>query len=460
MRGLQAKAARIIAGAFKSTAGSALNVKLFLLLIEQQLDKAIFNSFLRIKTSSRYEFIISHRTLPDRNLSPNMTQHQRSLYAQLSPLHKLKRRYASILDQSLTPLERHIPFPVAPWWNASQTTIALTAEKAIATHDALLASDGHFIIYTDGSGIDSKIGASAVTMITPIPNEPPIVADKRQAFLDPLSKFTVYCGELVGIDIALNIIKDNPQNRPVAIFTDNQAAILAVRRPGHQSGQYVLVQIVSKIQTLDVTIHIHWIPAHQGVPGNEAADVAAKEATGWSETPRSRPGEPFPREGLHVLTSAVKMDVRFKIQDQWNQTWSVEKHGRVIYKLIKTPTTDVLQKFKSMSKAESSVIVQARTGKIGLRDYLHRIGVEPSPKCPCGAARQTVKHTLLNCPRHDAARGELLQVGDKDLTRLLEIPALAVKVAKFLLATGELHQFRYTHAPANSYERETLAENN
>ena len=257
MRGLQARAARIIAGAFKSTAGSALNVELFLLLIEQQLDKVIFNSFLRIKTSFRYEFIISHRTLSDRDLSPNMTQHQRSLYAQLSPLHKLKRRYASILDQSLTPLERHIPFPMAPWWNVFQTTIASTAEKAIATHNVLLASDGHFVIYTDGSGIDSKVGASAVTMITPIPGEPPIVADKRQAFLNPLSKFTVYCGELVGIDIALDIIKDNPQNRPVAIFTDNQAAILAVRKPGHQSGQYVLVQIASKIQTLDVTIHIH-----------------------------------------------------------------------------------------------------------------------------------------------------------------------------------------------------------
>ena len=142
------------------------------------------------------------------------------------------------------------------------------------------------------------------------------------------------------------------------------------------------------------------------------------------------------------------------IHDQWDQAWSIEKHGRATYKLIKAPTADVLQKFKSMSRAKSSVIVQARTGKIGLRDYLHSIGVETSPGCPCGAARQTVKHTLLGCPRHDEVRGEFLQVGDKDLTRFLETPALVVKVAKFLLATDELHQFRYTHAPVNSYERD------
>lgn len=32
---------------------------------------------------------------------------------------------------------------------------------------------------------------------------------------------------------------------------------------------------------------------------------------------------------------------------------------------------------------------------------------------------------------------------ETDLEKLLENPALATKVAKFLLATGELYQFRY-----------------
>lgn len=68
------------------------------------------------------------------------------------------------------------------------------------------------------------------------------------------------------------------------VFSDSQAALKAVRDPGKPSGQYILVQI---ILLLDQPHHsgqrvgLHWIPAHQGIEGNERADIAAKEATGW-----------------------------------------------------------------------------------------------------------------------------------------------------------------------------------
>ena len=50
----------------------------------------------------------------------------------------------------------------------------------------------------------------------------------------------------------------------------------------------------------------------------------------------------------------------------------------------------------------------------------------------------------------------MMHVGDEtDLMRLLEVPASAAKVAKFLLAIDELNQFRYMHEAHANHMGET-----
>ncbi len=50
-----------------------------------------------------------------------------------------------------------------------------------------------------------------------------------------------------------------------------------------------------------------------------------------------------------------------------------------------------------------------------------------------------MQHTLLECPRVTELREEMWSKGrETDLSRLLGTPALAARVSKFLLATGEL----------------------
>lgn len=121
----------------------------------------------------------------------------------------------------------------------------------------------------------------AVTVFTPIPGEAAITLDKKQAFLGPLEEFTVYSGKLIGLELALRIVEDHLEvDKLIAIFTNNQASIAAIKTARQQSDQFVPKRIASEIQILNKNIHIHWIPAHVGVPGNEAADIAAKEATG------------------------------------------------------------------------------------------------------------------------------------------------------------------------------------
>lgn len=96
-----------------------------------------------------------------------------------------------------------------------------------------------------------------------------------------MEEFTVYSGKLIGLELALRIVEDHLEvDKLIAIFTNNQAPIAAIKTARQQSDHFVLKRIASEIQILNENIHIHWIPAHVGVPGNEAADIAAKEATG------------------------------------------------------------------------------------------------------------------------------------------------------------------------------------
>lgn len=102
------------------------------------------------------------------------------------------------------------------------------------------------------------------------------------AYLGRETTSIVYAAELVGILMGLKIaIRANM--RKIAVFTDNQAALTALRKPGRQSGQHIIKLIIltlSRANRQNIDVEFHWILAHQGIEGNELIDRLAKEATG------------------------------------------------------------------------------------------------------------------------------------------------------------------------------------
>ena len=308
-------------------------------------------------------------------------------------------------------------------------------------------------VYTDGSGISGKIGASFV-----------LPSGSEGRYLGTENEYTVYSAELCGIYEALRAISytytgiPNQSSKVLHIFTDNQAAIQAVQDPAShiRSGQIIIKGIIQCLDFLrgkGTRVVVHWIPAHEGFPGNEQADQEAKKATGWrlqdgKEVDTSNTGPKAYHTG-YQLTVKVKRAIKQYYLSQWQCQWSQADHGADLRRICPTPTKKILTVHRGASRWQSSLITQLRTGKIGLASFLHSQNVPGvrDGKCSlCKREDQTVGHVLLRCPAVQAQRNQMWRdINKLDHWNRPLLPVLltryAKQAAKFIQDTRLIRQY-------------------
>ncbi|KAG4272698.1 hypothetical protein FPRO04_10440 [Fusarium proliferatum] len=99
-----------------------------------------------------------------------------------------------------------------------------------------------------------------------------------------------------------------------------------------------------------------------------------------------------------------------------------------------------LKRYRGLSRAQSTMLIQCRTGYIALNKYLHWINAYESPLCDCGAADETVFHAFIQCEMLATARIELYTaLGHRDFYQMLsEKPEIA---ADWAITHFEIPQF-------------------
>lgn len=149
-------------------------------------------------------------------------------------------------------------------------------KRKIRPHwDRLDAHYSELFIYTDGSKLEEKVGASHIIRY----RDKQIFQD-QQRLEDNSCVFQVYVWA-----IKMALTKLPKKDEKAEIFIDNQAALRAVYNTYHSK---LLVQDAQTTQTtlfkLRKQITLQWIKTHIEEAENEEADKAAKEATSLNES--------------------------------------------------------------------------------------------------------------------------------------------------------------------------------
>ena len=286
------------------------------------------------------------------------------------------------------------------------------------------------MIYTDGSGIEKKIGAATYN---------PKMSEVNYQHLGDETQFNVYSAELTAICLALGQMLDVYGYNICRIYMDSQAAVEAINRPRRQSGQAIIKELlldrIDEVASMGLRLEVIWIPGHSDIEGNERADVEAKKAA--TDTMLSKPFNHRP------LKSARVRHIKTAAKTQWHKEWQETTKTATALRRITRRGGKVGPKFYNGIKSRNmaATITQLRTGHCGLNHYLHRFHISDTPHCECGAGKETVEHFLLQCPRYIKQREPLRkEVGMRNMRvdKLLGDLKLVKHTMEYIKSTNRL----------------------
>jgi ribonuclease HI len=386
---IQRLAARAITGAFRTTATDMLEYHAFLYPMQLRLNYTVFMAAARLAS------IPSTHPLA----KPVLQCQRRYVQRHRSPLHEIMQAFPNLYE-----VERIQPAPTHPSWKPEITAyIADSKEEAVEEATGAMSDTHHLHIFTDGSGFEGGVGASAV--LTDHGGQKHV----RRLHLGHGEDHTVFEGEVVGVILALDLADAlTPRRHPghVTIHLDNQPAIRTIPR-GYpaQPGQYLLRCLHDTLGAIRarkprLTFNLRWVPGHADVEGNEWADREAKAAAsnqGEDDTPLHRRIRVL-EHSLPCSVAASRAAYRLRQPQLWSAQWENSARHSALSGIDSTPPSrKVLELYNGRRRWECSLITQMRTQHVSLHKFLHRIKAKDSPLCIRCQVPETVLHYLLQC---------------------------------------------------------------
>ena len=214
------------------------------------------------------------------------------------------------------------------------------------------------------------------------------------------------------------------------------------------------------------------IASRKPTPGRErlawASRLILETRDRLTHTARKAPWDRISQEGVSGENAwekreARKKALRTKFMDDWNAHWTAYRTGLAATTPAQSDPLDKkrLKWHKKLAKAESSVITQIRTEKIGLAKFLcsRKVPDFAFSDCPCGAREQTPRHVIMDCPLTPSTEEIWSVVGGvtRDYSRLMATPKAASALARWFIKSNLLPMFSLARTHLyGSTQRNTL----
>ncbi|GBM06608.1 Putative protein in type-1 retrotransposable element R1DM [Araneus ventricosus] len=226
-------------------------------------------------------------------------------------------------------------------------------------------------IYTDGSGIDGKLGAAMVVFFhgTEIHHEICRLEDSA----------TVFQAETKGIHMALEYINNSKQWHRYHIFSDSKSALQSLTCSKNTRQSVLELKDLFGTITKSKWLRLHRVKAHVGIYGNERADQFAKLATN--------------KESVDFMClkskATIIRSIRQELLSVWQVRWDRPGNGRHTHKYI----------FQVRLKVPnfSPFVTQFLTDHGRFPAYFYRFNLSREYSCCCGGFGNA-EHYILECP--------------------------------------------------------------
>ncbi|XP_036147482.1 uncharacterized protein LOC118647196 [Monomorium pharaonis] len=239
-----------------------------------------------------------------------------------------------------------------------------------------------------------------------------------------------FCVEAMAILESLRIIRSKKW-KAATIFSDSKSTISAIKaefKPNHSS--HIILDIKDNLWNLKqegFSVKLVWIPSHKGIPGNERADIAAKQASISGQ--RSNNDIPI-REAKNLWK---------KVTRQESEKWCREKsqfRGSYYFTNFETASNHSWFDTYNLRRRIITSINRLRSGHTSLHASLFRFLIVDLPNCPYCGEYETPEHVFWSCFKYSEQRltllndlSKVLSFGPYSLEYLLSLPSSEILYA-------------------------------